>query len=256
MGADAPRLFRALKSVDFVRGERPVHDANRHRLRRSGAARPPCAPERNSQRCVVGSEPHAHQGHPVRGVRLGRRPGHHGGQAPAPRELPLGRQRGMDQPHLRARDERRAALQELRGVRRRSCGPTRRSPTSSTRRACCAPTGSPGSTRRPVASSCTTRTSCCGATIRCPTSRSPSCSPVSSPELAEKYPLVLTTGARVLRVLPFRASPGGHDVARAAPRPAVRDAALTRRRGRGPLRDGDWAWIENHARPLPPEGCT
>ena len=86
-----------------------------------------------------------------------------------------------------------------------------------------------------------------------PDFKEPSCSPVSSPELAEKYPLVLTTGARSFGVLPFRASPGGHDVARAAPRPAVRDEPC-RRRGRGPLR-GRLGLDREPARPLPPEAA-
>ena len=76
-----------------------------------------------------------------------------------------------------------------------------------------------------------------------PDFKEPSCSPVSSPELAEKYPLVLTTGARSFEFFHSEHRQEGTTSRELHPDPLFEmSPAAAEAAG---LSEGDWAWIEN-----------
>lgn len=73
--------------------------------------------------------------------------------------------------------------------------------------------------------------------------KEPSCSPVSSPELAEKYPLVLTTGARSFEFFHSEHRQAGTTSRELHPDPLFEmSAGAAAARG---LEEGQWCWIEN-----------
>ena len=76
-----------------------------------------------------------------------------------------------------------------------------------------------------------------------PSFKEPSCSPYSSPELYEKYPLVLTTGARSWEFFHSEHRHGHLTSRELHPQPKV-EISVKAAEDRG-LREGDWVWIEN-----------
>ncbi|MBR1828051.1 MAG: hypothetical protein IJ781_00875, partial [Atopobiaceae bacterium] len=73
--------------------------------------------------------------------------------------------------------------------------------------------------------------------------KEPSCSPYASPELAEKYPLVLTTGARSFEFFHSEHRQAGTTSRELHPDPRFEmSPAAAAERG---LEQGDWCWIEN-----------
>lgn len=73
--------------------------------------------------------------------------------------------------------------------------------------------------------------------------KEPSCSPVSTPELYEKYPLVLTTGARSYEFFHSEHRQPGNISRELHPDPLF-ELSPVAAEARG-LQEGDWCWIEN-----------
>ena len=76
-----------------------------------------------------------------------------------------------------------------------------------------------------------------------PDFKEPSCSPVSSPELAEKYPLVLTTGARSFEF--FHSEHRQLETSREFHPDPLFEMSPKAAEAAG-LSEGDWCWLENH----------
>ncbi len=76
-----------------------------------------------------------------------------------------------------------------------------------------------------------------------PEHKEPSCSPVSNPELAEKYPLVLTTGARSFEFFHSEQRHAHLTSRELHPQPKV-EMFVKAAADRG-IKEGDWVWIEN-----------
>ena len=112
-----------------------------------------------------------------------------------------------------------------------------------TRRACCAPTANRASRRRQAASSGFRRPpSRCGASRSWPYFKEPPTGPATSPGMFREFPLILTCGGRLVRVLPLGRPPRAHDAR--VPSAAASDRASPTTPRRTASRTGEWAWIE------------
>ena len=186
------------------RGGRPVQDADHRGPGRRRAARPAPSPSATASAFVSGAAAWLHH-------QQGRRQSA-SAKSDMQINLELGKRWNPDGVALgqRRRDvhrHARADRHDLRGAAARSPRPTSPSSTTATRRACCAPTASPASTPRRVASSCGATSTTSAGLDPLPYFEEPEPGPGSTPELMDEYPLVMTIGRALLGHVPLRASP-------------------------------------------------